>query len=355
MNKMTAKHFTLFIIGAILISSKTYSSLFISIGGRDTWISFIIAFIIFMLFAMFIVHIIDSKKPLNINSVFIDGLNKPLGNLFLLLFALGLFLNAVESASVEANCMRTNFFQDTPIWYILIFFLLPSLYIIGKKFNTLLIFIIISVSFLAFNGISILLLVEKYKNVQYLLPVLKNSLSKEVIYAALLLLGALSAFSIVLPYIKFITEKRKMKKHTAIVLLLCGFISLYSIMTVIVIFGPVRGANLFYPEASASQLVQLGGFLEFGELSFVFQTILGFFIKYILCTYGIYTIYEKHFKNNKPFVIIYTLSIFICYSIIGSNNYYLFQILKYYQIANIILLFIVPLLAFTAYNMRNKQ
>ena len=354
MNKISAKHFALFIVGAIAISFATYPSLFISIGGRDTWISFIIAFLIFLVFSMYIIHVIDSKKPISINNLFTEGLSKTLGNILLFIFSIGLLLTAIESASVEANSMKTNFFEDTPIWYILIFFLLPSLFIIGKKFNTLVIFIIISISLLIFNGISLLLIIEKYKSIEFVLPVLGNGLNKFIIFSALLILGTLSSFSIVLPYIKFLSKDSKLKKHSFIIVLICGAISIYSLISILSIFGPIRAANLFYPQAAASQLVQIGGFLEFGELFFLLQTILGFFIKYTLCSYGIYLIYEKYIPNSKVFIIPYTILVFIASFFVANNNYNLFLILKYYQIINLFLLFIVPLLAFITYHIKKK-
>ena len=355
MNKMSAKHFVLFILGAAIISFITYPSLFISIGGRDTWISFIIAFLIFLAFAMYIVHIIYSKKPSTINSVFTEGLSTGIGNIFLFLFSVGLFISSIEAVSVEANAIRTNFFQDTPIWYIIIFFLIPSFFIIGKKFSTILIFLIISISFFFFNGIALLLIVEQYKNVDYLLPVLNGGVTKIIFSSAILILGSLSSFSIVLPYIKFIDNKSKLKKHSLITLLITGFICIYTLIDVIAVFGPLRGGNLFYPSASSSQLVQYGGFLEFGELFFLFQTIFGFFIKYILCTCGIYIIYRNHIKNSKAYITVYTIAVFIISFFFANSNYYLFNALKYYQVINIILLCIVPLLGFLCYNVRNNN
>ena len=38
MNKISVKHFIIFIFGVTYISLKTYPSLFIAQGGRDTWL-----------------------------------------------------------------------------------------------------------------------------------------------------------------------------------------------------------------------------------------------------------------------------------------------------------------------------
>ena len=164
MSKLSAKHFVLFIFGVTFISFKTYSSLFISEGGRDTWIYTIIAYIVFLIFAMYLVYVMDSRKTYDLTQIFTLGLSKTLGNILLFIFSIGLFLAALESATVEANAIKTNFFIETPVWYILIFFLLPSFFLIGKKFTTLLIFIILTSSSLIINFINLSLITEKYKN-----------------------------------------------------------------------------------------------------------------------------------------------------------------------------------------------
>ncbi|WP_370774082.1 GerAB/ArcD/ProY family transporter [Clostridium sp.] len=143
MNKISAKHFILFVFGVTYISLKTYPSLFIAEGGRDTWLYTLIIYLIFFAFAMYLIYVMDSKKVYNINEIFTIGLSKTLGNIFLFLFAFGLFLAPLESAAVEANVVKSCFFLETPSWYIIIFFILPSVFLIGKSIRTLLTFIII--------------------------------------------------------------------------------------------------------------------------------------------------------------------------------------------------------------------
>ena len=81
MNKLSAKHFILFIFGVTYISLKTYPSLFIAEGGRDTWLYTSIVYLIFFAFAMYLIYVMDSRKVYNINEIFTQGLSKPLGNI----------------------------------------------------------------------------------------------------------------------------------------------------------------------------------------------------------------------------------------------------------------------------------
>ena len=357
MNKLSAKHFLLFILGVTFISYKTYTSLFIELGGRDTWICFILSFIIFALFVLFISSSIDSRTPCDINHIFIVGLPKFIGNVLLFLFSIGLFISALEATAVEVNVLKISFFNETPAWYIMFFFLLPSIFLLNKKFEALLNFIIISVSFIILNSFIFTLIIEKYKNIDYILPVLGPGLTPSFFYCSIIILGSLSAFSIALPYIKYITKPSKIKKHTFIAILIIGGICLYSTIGLISTFGPLRAANIFYPEHIQGQRVQIGGFLDFGELFFLFQTVIGFFVKYIISSYGIFIIYEKYIKNKKYVILFYSIIVFILSNFIGCNNYVLFKLLDYYQVINIILFIIIPLIAIITFNMKikNKQ
>lgn len=349
MSKLSAKHFILFILGVTFISFKTYSSLFIAEGGRDTWIYTIIAYIVFLIFSMYLIYIMDSRKTYDLTQIFTLGISKILGNILLFIFSIGLFLASLEAATVEANAIKTNFFIETPVWYILIFFLLPSFFIIGKRFTTLLIFIILTCGSLMVNFISLSLITEKYKDMKYLLPVFSNGVNTDLLKTSLLIIGSLSAFVIVLPFLKYLNKDNKLKKHSFIALLIVGFICIYSIVGILATFGPLRASNIFYPEYVQSQLVQIGGFLEFGEFFFVFQTVVGMFLKYLIATCGIYLIYEKKIESKNTFITVYSIVIFILACFLSRNNYTLFNILKYYQYVNLVTFVIVPLIAFLTF------
>lgn len=355
MNKLSAKHFIFFIIGVAFISLKTYPSIFIDLGGRDTWLCALIASLIFIIYVAYIIHICKVTNTYNINHIFTSSFNKILGNIFLFLFAIGLFLASLEAATVEANSIHSTFFLDTPIWYILIFFLLPSTFLLAKNIRTLLIFILISVSSLLLNSIFLLVLTQSYKNMTYILPVLPYGINRDFIITTLLILGSMSSFVIVLPFLNNLKENKSIRKQSVIAALIVSVIVVVSILEIITFFGPLRAANIFYPEFIMGQRIELAGFLEFGELFFLYQTVVGNFIKYILCAASIMLIYEKLIKRKKVFILIYTAFIFVFGTLLGRSNFLLYDLLKYYQLINILLFLILPLIIFTVHYFRAKS
>lgn len=355
MNKISSKHFILFILGVSIISIKTYMSVFIDIGGRDTWLASLIAGLIFIAFLLCITKIYKSTNASDINEIFLKALPKPLGLFFLFIFVLALFINAIESASVEANVLHTTLFIDTPVWYALIFFIAPSLFIFSKKIRTILIFILISVSVFILNGIAFFILSQMYKDINFLLPVLGTGLSYKFFITILLILGSLSSFMIAIPYIKFIDKKEHISKHSFYSGLIVIAFAVISIVGAITAFGPFRAANIFYPEFVISQRIEVAGFLEFGELFFIVQTVIGFFIKYLLSSYSILLIINKSCKNKPLFIGIYTFLTYVLSNFLGMNNFYLYKALKYIQVINLIAFIIVPLIVFTVYYLKFKN
>lgn len=355
MNKLSAKHFIFFIIGVAFISLKTYPSIFINLGGRDTWLCALIASLFFILYVAYIIHICKVTNTYNINHIFTSSFSKIFGNIFLFLFAIGLFLASLEAATVEANAIHSTFFLDTPVWYVLIFFLLPSTFLLTKNIRTLLIFILISVSSLLLNSVFLLLLTQSYKNMTYVLPVLPYGINKDFIVTTLLILGSMCSFVIVLPYLNHLKEPKTIRKQSVIAATIVSIIVVLSILEVITFFGPLRGANIFYPEFIMGQRIELAGFLEFGELFFLYQTVVGSFIKYILCAKAIMLVYEKFIPHKKVFVLIYTAFIFVFGTMLGRSNFVLYDLLKYYQLINILLFLVLPLIIFTVHYFRAKS
>lgn len=355
MNKISSKHYILFILGVTIISLKTYLSVFINKGGRDTWLSSLLAGIIFICFLLYIINICKVTNTFDINIIFNKSLPKVLSFICIGIFIFGLFINAIESAAVEANVLHSTLFIDTPVWYALIFFIIPSLFIFSKKLRTILIFVLVSVFVFLINGIAFFLLTQGYKDINNLLPVLGNGISKNFFSATLLILGGFSAFMIVIPYLKYIDKNEHIKKHSFYAGIIATAFVIISFVGAITAFGPSRAANIFYPDFVLSQRIELAGFLEFGELFFIIQTVIGLFVKYVLATYSILLILEKYIKRKSVFIGIYVFVVFVCANFLGLNNFYLYDLLKYIQIINLVAFVLIPFIVFTLYYIKYKN
>ena len=355
MNKLSSKHFMFFILGTSMIALRSYSSLFVRVGGRDTWIISFFASLIILLYVLYLLKICKSTDTYDINIIMSSALPKWCSSLFKFIFALGLLLTAVESASVEASSIHTNFFLSTPTWYCLLFLIIPAAYVLFKRFNAILILIIITVCIALLGDIALIALVAKYLDFNHLLPILNGGMTPNKWSCLLLILGSLSSVTIVIPYLKFLDNKKGLITDSTLALIISCILIVTSFISIITFFGPERAGNVFYPEFVESQRAQIASFFEFGEIFYIFRSVCMWFIKYILSSYGILLLYNDKIKNRKLFILSYSIIVFISSWYMTLNQYYLFSLLKLLQVSLLVPFILIPLISFTSYKFKKNK
>ena len=355
MNKLSSKHFIFFIFSTIMIAIRSYSSIFIRLGGRDTWIISFGAFLCIFLYFIYLLKICISTNTFDIDTIFLSNSPKVLSYIMLLFFALGLFLVSVEASTTFSSSIHTNFFLKTPTWYCLLFMLVPSTYIILRKFNTLLIVVIVVTSISILGDLLFLLLIVRYLDFSYLFPIMKDAFTLDSLRCFSLILGSLSSVMIAVPFLKFLSKPNKLIKHSSLGLLASGFFVVSSFVSVISFFGPFRSGNIFYPEFVQSQRIQIMNFIEFGELFYIFRNVCMWLLKYILATYGILILFKDSIKNKTTFVIIYNIFVFIISVLITRDQYFFFGLLNYLEYINVLTFILIPFISFSLYKIKFKK
>ena len=353
MNKLSSKHFMFFILGSCMIALRTYSSIFVNLGGRDTWILSLVASILLLLYMIYLLKVCINTDTYDVNIIF-SSPSKFFGGLSKFIFALGLFVVAVESASVQASSTHTNFFLSSPTWYCLLFFIVPAMYILSKKFNAILILVIVTVTLAIVGDITLFALMAKYLDFTNLLPILKDGLTQNYWFCIFLILGSLSSIAITLPYLQFLDKKENILRNSSLAIVICSILIVSSFVSIITFFGSQRGANIFYPEYVESQIVEIAHFIEFGELFYIFRNVCMLFIKYIIASFGIILLYKDILKNKKTFIICYSILVFITSLLLTQNQFYLFSYLKFINLILLVPFIIIPLISFSIYFLKNK-
>lgn len=353
MNKMSSKHFLLFILAIITISIRSYSSIFIEYGGRDTWLISLLAAIIIMLFIYILLKINIKTNTYDINVIFEKSFPKIISIPLKIIFSLGLILITIESASVNASSIHNNYFLYTPMWYCILFLIIPSAYIATKSFNSLLTVVVTIVFFNLVGDIINLVLISKYLNLRLLLPVLGSGLYKNKFMCLVMLIGSLSSFCILLPYMKYLDKKTSLIKNSIVALVIACFFITTSFVSLVSLLGLERAKNIFYPEYAMCQRIKISNFLEFGEIFFIFRNVTMWFLKYILSLYSLLLLYKDKIGNTKIPIIIYTIAIFIISGTITRNQYLLYSNFKTLQLILLIPFVFVPLITFIKYSFNN--
>lgn len=349
MNKFSTKHLIFFLIACIPLSVKTYTSLFISMGGKDTWICSLISAGLIIAYIYFIISTCKKYNCYNICDIYRSALGNTLGNIAIYLFCICLFIIAVESMAVESNAIHTTIFLQTPIWYCLFFFLIPAIYVIKKEFHTILGITLLITFCSIILEVVLIFLSSKYMAVYHLFPIWPINFDSNFIKCTLLILGSFSEIIIVLPYLTFLSKDTDIKKNTIFGTSLSLIFATIAIIVCISAFGVARSSNIFYPNILLSERIQYGNFFEGGAALSLFTLVLGWILKYILCIYGIFILLKDKVKLNYPNIIILTLLTFGFAYFIANNTYFLFSYLAIILYILCILGILIPLSIFLLY------
>ncbi|WP_298836163.1 endospore germination permease [Clostridium sp.] len=355
MDKLNTKHLIFIIWGTSIVGMKTYPNVFIINGGRDSWISIIIASIIILFYFIYLLFVCKKTNSYDMVKIYRKALGKTFGDLFLILFILTLVLTLIESSSVEANALHLNMLSETPIWFFLLFILIPAIYVVKKGTRAITITTIVGISIIMFAGINLAILTAKYKHYSYLLPIMANGISKSFILSIIKALGCYGSIAICLPFLTRIYNKSKIIKHCIIAILIVIQMEIVANIGLISTFGVARVLTINYPKLLQTQLVDYFGFIEGGEFYVMLQMVGGWFIKYVLDLSAILILLQKLSFFNKYWVYIISLFVFIISYFISAKVLVLYKFLDFYVYFSVISFILIPTIIFSISLFNNRQ
>ena len=257
-----------------------------------------------------------------------------MGNFFIWLLIITLFLTLIEGASVEANAMHSTLLLETPIWYLLLFFVFPCIYIVSKDIVAIVIIVLLLIPLIMFSGMTLGILTAKYKKYQYLFPIFENGINMNFLKCIMQMLGLYGCVSITLPYLSRVKDTSKLMKHGIIGLIIVIQMQIVSVSGLVMTFTPERLVNLILPKLLQTQLVSYARFIEYGELYVLFQVVAGWLLKYIVTFYAMLILLKELKLKRKAVVnITYIISfiVFISAYIAANDTFLLFKLLNYYS------------------------
>ncbi|WP_461204288.1 endospore germination permease [Clostridium sp. DL1XJH146] len=354
MKKINTRHLIFLIFGVTIVPLKTYPNLIIQHASRDAWISVTISSIIILLATIFITKTTQKTNVYKITDVFKKAFGDTIGYCISIIFCISLFLILIESCTLEASATRGNLLIDSPYWYIIIFFLIATLFSIKSDLSTILIISIIGLTFTFIAGINLGFMTHKYKQIEYIYPILEFGFNREMTISVIKSLGCYSSIASIFVFFQFIDDKQNLNKSSFLALVIVIQMEIVAMMGVITTFGPERSLQFVYPKLLQSQLVSLFDFLESGEFFVLLQIVGGWFIKYIITFYALKTVLENLNIYKKHFPIFVSLIVFIVSNLLLRSNFKYLQILDYYIIFLFFTLFILPLSAYILLFIKNK-
>lgn len=344
------------IIAVPMLSMKTYPTIMTALGGRDTWIAVIVATMLLLLFCLLVIKAFKcNNHDDDLKTIYCTSLGKPLGVLFLTLFAICLILTLIECSSVEANLLHVNILFETPQWYFVIFFILPTLYTVYKGEGAILSVTLIGIPLIMLSGINLSSLLIKYRHARYLFPILKNGFDKNLLMCSLKGFAMYSGFGIIFPIINKIKTKNKLAKPILIGLTILAEIQIFTSIGLLMTFSEKRLTNMYYPRLIQTQLINYFDFIESGEFYVLFQVVGGWFIKYILTFYSLLILLKGTKLDGKYTVYIISAIVFVFSCILSQNTVTLFKILNYYTYISFANFILLPAIVFIIYISKSKR
>lgn len=342
MDKFTSRHFAFLIMGASIVSMKTYPTIYTKNGLRDSWIAVIISTLLFLSYFMFILYTSRKFKCQNFYELYCEAVGKSVGTFFIVLFAATLFLTLLESASVEANSMHTNMLLDTPSWMFLLFFVIPAVYTVGRDKVAIVTVTMIGIVLICLAGINLAILTIKYKHVELLFPIFESGLTKGFFIAILESFGLYATVAITLPYLADIKDNKRLLKHSFIGLLIVAQMEIVATMGVMMSFDIKYLNTMAYPKLLQTQLIQYLRFLESGELYVMLQILGGWYLKYVITFYALLRVLTLLNIRSKFIINAITLLVLISAYFMSNNLFVLFKYLNMYAYVSLFNFAIVP-------------
>jgi len=355
MDKLNTKHLMFIIWGTSIVSMKTYPNIFIINGGRDSWISVIIASILLFFYFSYLLFVCKKTKCYNMDEIYHKALGKTMGNIFLILFIITLVVTLIESSSVEANALHVNMLSDTPAWFFLLFIVIPAIYITKKGTRAIVIVTIIAISLIMLAGINLAILTAKYKKLSYLLPIMADGVTQSFILSIIKSLGCYGSIAICIPFLSKITNKSKLTKHCIIAILIVIQMEIFANIGVLSTFEVSRVININYPKLIQTQLVSYFDFLEVGEFFVMLQMVGGWFIKYVLALNAIIILIKKLSFFNKYWIYIITLFVFIISYFISAKVLLVYKFLNFYVYFSVVCFILIPVIIFSIFYFKNRK
>lgn len=342
MDKFTSKHFAFIIMGASIVSMKTYPTIFTRNAGRDSWVAVLIATAIFMLYFTFILRTAQRFKCKNMFEIYQQAVGKTLGTVFMAFFALTLLVTLIESSAVESNSMHTNMLLETPSWFFLLFFVIPAAYTVGRDKVAIVTVTMIGIVLICIAGINLAVLTAKYKNYSLLFPIFEKGVTPGFLYAILESLGLYSMIAITLPYLEDIKDTKKLILHAIIGMLIVAQMEIVANIGVMSSFDIKYLNTMAYPKLLQTQLVQYMRFLESGELYVMLQMLGGWYIKYVIAFYALLRVMTWLNMKSTTNIIVITILVFFVAYLFADNLFVLYRFLNAYAYLALINFCIIP-------------
>lgn len=313
------------------------------IAGIDYWMVPIIGTIIGIPVILIYTYIFNNLEDKDINGLNEELFGKKLGkviNIIILLFVISFNLITFWNMT---SFVSSQYLYNTPIWFVNLLFLIPSIYLIIKgpriMFRSILMLFYIAIILYIISAFGLGAQI-KLTNIEPILadgfiPVLK------AVYNYMSYMIFPIFFMLIIP--KKEIDGKNMKKAIMITYFITSLLVFIIMFFVLGVFGIELTTLYQYPAYHILKRVFIGGFIERMENTLSIQWIIVLFVSTLFTYYYTARSFKDIFSMNDKFTIAIVVVIMYLSQYIFKNNTISEMFLtKYYPIALGIFLFVMP-------------
>lgn len=308
-NKISSKQAAGLIVSAqICISLTLLPSSIMKIAGHDAWISCLIGGI-FVLIACFLIILLcnrfNGSSILEINNILFG---KYIAFVLNLIVLLNILLITIAQLTIFIHGISIWFFKSTPYWILTLYVCIPSIYITNKGLKTICRFNFIIYLFVPLV-LSLIILNINHFRVTQILPLLQHS-PLDIISAVPITAQAYAGFELLMFIYPYIQQRKKIKKHISIAIIISTLIFTITVITSVGVFGEILLGKKFNAIMGLARMIRVPVF-ERVDLYYLAIWISGMVLTINIYYFLVFNITTQVFKLKSKVVTLLIISIII--------------------------------------------
>ena len=249
----------------------------LAVGGRDSWMSVIVASIFTIPWLLLILYIFRNLQKQSMRDWLLQSFGKVGGNVLIGLIGIYCLLLSAVTMRETLEWIRATFLASTPIAILLVIYVILITLLISTNVETIAIVNVVVLFVVVILGLFVAIINIQVKDYELIKPMLEHGMApvwKAAVYPA-------SGFVELFPFL-FILHNVKGElaaKHLMLMLFLLTGLTLGPLLGAITEFGPAEAARQLYPAYEEWGLATVGRYIEHMDFFSIYQWLTGTFIR----------------------------------------------------------------------------
>lgn len=343
----------LYIMSAGILNHVIIVSPLYTVAGRDAWISIIVSFFIYLIWALIVYKIVKVTRKENLYLWLKNNFGNKIANFMYFLIFVYLFTMCIITVKDMIIWTNSTFLPETPIFILVASFVILTTFMANTNIQMIAIVNGILLPIVLILGFFIAFINMPKKDFSLLFPLFEHGLSP--IFFGCIYVGIGMIEVMIMIFLQHHLKSTVKYKHFVIMGLFCTWLTLGPVMSGIATFGPFKSSLLLFPAYEQWALGSIGRFIEHFDFFSIYQWLSGALIRVSLFLFMIVDMINISSKKQKKFTLISLGVIIVLINLISINYDRHFLLLGKYLIPSLLILMIVISLMLALLTLLHKR